>query len=172
MAAGKPAFPNAVVRASQQEADFYLSKANMDAAPANRKDAFQAAMSTITAYSTAGRFKPFSGDTELVPGIRAVPSPGHTPGHTVYKIESQGQILVLWGDLMHVAAVQFPDPSVTIGFDTDSAMAVTQRKKLFAETAAHGYWVGGAHLAFPGIGHLRAAGTGYVYVPANYTVPH
>jgi hypothetical protein len=58
---------------------------------------------------------------------------------------------------------------VTIAFDSDSGMAAAQRKKVFADAAAHGSWVGGAHLSFPGIGHLRAAGTGYSYVPANYS---
>jgi len=169
---GKTAYPNAIVRTSQAESDFWLSKAHMDAAPADRKEAFQTAMNLLNPYVAAGKFKPFAGDGELVPGIRAAVSPGHTPGHTVYKIESKGETLVLWGDLMHVAAAQFADPSVTIRFDTDSDLAVAQRKKVFADAAAHGYWVGGAHLPFPGIGHLRAAGTGYVYMPANYSVPH
>ena len=74
-----------------------------------------------------------------------------------------------WGDLMHVAAIQFPDPAVTIRFDTDTAAATTQRQKAFADAAAHGYWVAGAHLSFPGIGHLRAAGSGYLFVPATYS---
>ena len=87
-------------------------------------------------------------------------------------VESKGEKLVLWGDLMHVASVQFADPSVTILFDTDSAAAAAQRKKIFADAAAHGYWVAGAHLSFPGLGHLRAAGSGYEFVAANYGVPH
>jgi len=166
---GKPVFPNAVVRAAQQEADFWLSKAHMDAAPKDAKDSYQSAMNMLNPYVSAGKFKPFNGEIELVPGIRAVPSPGHTAGHTLYIVESKGQKLVLWGDLMHVAAVQFADPSVAIHFDTDSAMAVMQRKKVFADAAEHGNWVGGAHLSFPGIGHLRASGTGYSYTPANYS---
>jgi glyoxylase-like metal-dependent hydrolase (beta-lactamase superfamily II) len=166
---GKIAFPNAVVRASQQEADFWLSKSNMDAAPKDRKDAFQAAMNMLNPYIAAGKFKPFNGDAELVPGIRSLAAPGHTPGHTLYAVESKGQKLVLWGDLMHVAAVQFPNPAITIRFDTDSVSAAAQRKKAFADAAAHGDWVGAAHLPFPGIGHLRAAGSGYVFVPVNYS---
>jgi glyoxylase-like metal-dependent hydrolase (beta-lactamase superfamily II) len=172
LADGKIAYPNAIVRASQAEADFWLSKAHMDAAPADRKDGFQTAMNMLNPYVAAGKFKPFAGDGELLPGIRAAVSAGHTPGHAVYKIESKGETLVLWGDLMHVAAAQFADPSVTIRFDTNSDLAAAQRKKVFADAAAHGYWVGGAHLPFPGIGHLRAAGTGYVYMPANYSIPH
>ena len=169
---GKIAFPNAIVRAAQQEADFWLSKSNMDAAPKDRKDAFQAAMDMLNPYIAAGKFKPFNGDTELVPGVRAVAAPGHTPGHTLYVVESKGQKLVLWGDLMHVAAVQFPNPAVTIRFDTDSVMAAAQRKKVFAEAAEQGNWVAAAHLPFPGIGHLRAAGSGYIFVPINYSALH
>jgi glyoxylase-like metal-dependent hydrolase (beta-lactamase superfamily II) len=169
---GKIAFPNAVVRASQQEADFWLSKSNMDAAPKDRKDAFEAATNMLNPYIAAGKFKPFNGDTDLVPGVRSVAAPGHTPGHTLYVVESKGQKLVLWGDLMHVAAVQFPNPAVTIRFDSDSAMAAAQRKKVFADAAAHGDWVAAAHLPFPGIGHLRAAGSGYVFVPINYSALH
>jgi glyoxylase-like metal-dependent hydrolase (beta-lactamase superfamily II) len=165
---GKAVYPNAIVRASQQEGDFWLSKAHMDAAPADAKPSYQSAMNMLNPYVSAGRFKPFNGDTELVPGVRASASPGHTAGHTLYIVESKGQKLVLWGDLMHVAAVQFADPSVTIPFDTDSGMAVMQRKKVFDDAAEHGFWVGGAHLSFPGIGHLGAAAAGYNYTPANY----
>src|SRR5580658_2484720 len=100
---GKPAYPNATVRAARQEADYWLSKAHMDAAPKEAQGAFQTAMSVLNPYVAAGRFKAFDGDVELVPGIRAMATPGHTPGHTVYVVESKGQRLVLWGDLMHSA---------------------------------------------------------------------
>ncbi len=172
IADGKRVFTNAVVRAAQAEGDYWLSQAHMDAAPADKKDGFKSAMSAINPYVTAGKFKPFIGDMELVPGIRAMGTAGHTPGHTVYIVESKGEKLLLWGDLMHVAAVQFPDPAVTIGFDTDSATAKAQRIKVFADAATRGYLVGGAHLSFPGLGHLRKAGSGYEFVPVNYTALH
>ncbi len=70
---------------------------------------------------------------------------------------------------MHVAAVQFADPSVTIQFDINAKAAALQRRKAYADAAKQGYWVAAAHLAFPGIGHLRAEGKGYNWVPANYT---
>ncbi len=170
---GKRAFPNAIVRAAQAESEYWLNKAHMDAAPKDRKDGFQSAMNALDPYVSAGKFQPFRGNVELVPGIRAMAAFGHTPGHTVYVVESKGQKLVLWGDLMHVAAVQFPDPAVTIRFDTDSAAAVKARKEVFADVAAHDYWIAAAHLSFPGIGHLRAEpGSGYTFVPVNYSVPH
>jgi hypothetical protein len=85
---------------------------------------------------------------------------------------------MFWGDTMHVAAVQFSDPSLTDKYDKDAAAGAAQRKKIFADAAEHRYWVAGAHLSFPGIGHLRSAGAGagaagagpgYTYLHANYT---
>ena len=169
MAGDKPAFPNAIVRADQHDADFWLSAANLEKAPAEMKGYFQGAQASLNPYVTAGKFKPFDGNTELVPGIKAVAAHGHTPGHSTYLVESQGQKLALWGDLMHVAAVQFANPSVTIQFDTDSKAAAVQRKKAYAEAAKQGYLIGSAHLSFPGLGHLRAEGKGYAFVPVNYS---
>ncbi len=170
MAGDKLAFPNATVHADKHDADFWLSQANMDKAPKEAKGFFQGAMASLNPYVAAGKFKPFDGNTELVPGIKAQAARGHTPGHSTYAVESKGQKLVLWGDLMHVAAVQFANPSVTIQFDTDSKAAAVQRKKAYAEAAKQGYWVAGAHLSFPGIGHLRSDGKGYAFVPVNYGV--
>jgi glyoxylase-like metal-dependent hydrolase (beta-lactamase superfamily II) len=170
-AGGALAFPNATLRLDKADADFWLSEANMNAAPADAKGFFQGAMASVNPYVKAGRLKTFEGDTELVPGIRAQATHGHTPGHNIYVIESQGQKLVLWGDLMHVAAVQFAEPGVTIQFDTDSKAAAKQRKKAYADAAKNGQLVGAAHLSFPGLGHLRKAsgGSGYVFVPLNYS---
>ena len=168
---GKALFPNAVVRADKHDADFWLSKENMEKAPKDAQGFFQGAQVSLKPYVDAGRFKPFEGDTELVPGVKALATHGHTPGHAVYAIESKGEKLVLWGDLMHVAAVQFPDPSVTIQFDTDSKAARAQRQKAYADAAKGGYMVGAAHLSFPGLGRLRAEGKGYVFVPVNYSPP-
>jgi glyoxylase-like metal-dependent hydrolase (beta-lactamase superfamily II) len=167
----KMAFPNATVRADRREADFWLSQANMDKAPADAKDFFKGAMASLNPYVKAAKFSAFDGNTELVPGIRAVSTRGHTPGHANYIVESKGQKLVLWGDLIHVAAVQFGEPSVTIQFDTDSKAAAVQRKRAYADAVKGGYWVGAAHIAFPGLGHVRTSGKAYEWVPANYTVP-
>lgn len=168
LAGDKPAFPNAVVRADKRDADYWLSQANMDKAPADSKGFFQGAMGALNPYVSAGKFKPFDGDTELVPGIKAKATYGHTPGHTIFVAESKGQKMVFWGDLMHVAAVQFENPSITIQFDTDSRPAAAQRRKAYTEAAAQGYLVAGAHISFPGIGRLRSQGNGYVWIPVNY----
>jgi len=108
------------------------------------------------------------GDTELVPGVRAHSTYSHTPGHTIYVVESKGEKLVLIGDLMHVAAVQFDNPAVIIQFDSDQKAAARQRMPAFADAAKNGYMIGASHLSFPGIGRLRAAGKGYTFVPVSY----
>jgi glyoxylase-like metal-dependent hydrolase (beta-lactamase superfamily II) len=166
----KAVFPNATIRAAKAEGDFWLTQANMDKAPAQMKDFFKGAMASMKPYTSADKYKPFQGaDVELLPGIHAIAAPGHTPGHTIYAIESKGEKLVFGGDLMHVAAVQFPDPSVTIQFDADSKAAAPQRKKLYADAAAKGFFVAFTHVSFPGIGHIRKEGAGYEWLPVNYT---
>lgn len=164
------AFPNATLHIDKKDTDHWLSKANLDAAPDDAKGFFQGAMASVNPYVAAGKLVTFSGDTDLVPGIKAKATYGHTPGHSVVEVESKGQKLLLWGDLMHVAAVQFNDPTVTIAFDTDSKAARAQREKAFADAAKNGYLVGATHLSFPGVGRVvkQAGGKGYTWLPINY----
>ena len=171
MAEGSIAFPNATLRIDKRDVDFWLSDANLAAAPDGNKGFFQGAMASVKPYVAAGKLKPFEGNTELVPGIRAVSTYGHTPGHASYLVESKGEKLMLWGDLMHLASVQFDDPSATIAFDSDNSAAQQQRMKAFDDAAKGGYLVGITHVAFPGLGNLRPAanGKGYVWVPLNYS---
>src|SRR5450830_1034883 len=169
MAGDKLAFPNATVRAQKQEADYWLSEANMKK-DASKADFFKGAMASLNPYVKAGKFKPFEGDVELVPGVSSHSGKGHTPGHATYVVESRGQKLVLIGDLIHVAAVQMAHPDVTIGFDSEPKEALASRRQAFDAAARAGYLIGGAHLAFPGIGHLRKEGKGYDFVPVNYEV--
>lgn len=166
---GERTFPNATVHAEQHDVDFWLSTAAKDKAPDDIKGWFDNAAAALGPYQKAGKLAPFSGDATFMPGVSSHAAYGHTPGHATYRFESKGQVLVLWGDLMHVAAVQFDEPSVTIAFDSDEKSAAVQRKAAYAEAAKTGELVGGAHLSFPGLGHLRAEGKGYRFVPVNYT---
>jgi glyoxylase-like metal-dependent hydrolase (beta-lactamase superfamily II) len=166
------AFPNATLRLDKREADYWLSEEAMNRAPEQMRAFFKTAMAAVAPYNTANRFKTFGGATELVPGVFSMPTYGHTPGHTIYRIESKGQTLVLWGDLMHVASVQFDNPGVVISFDTDNNAAAAERAKAYAEAAAKGWLVGSAHISFPGLGNLRANADGksYTWVPLNYSL--
>ncbi len=167
---GKPAFPNASLHIDQKDVDYWLSKANMDAAPEDSKGFFQGAMASVNPYIAAGKLKPFQGNTDLLPGIKAISTYGHTPGHTIYTVESKGKKLVLWGDLMHVAAVQFNNPAVTIAFDTDSKAARAQREKAFDLAVKEGHLLAITHVSFPGMGHLvKIRNTkNYTWIPLNY----
>ena len=168
---GRMAFPNAVVRAERADVDYWLDDTNLSRAKKEDRPAFEAAKAALQPYIEAHRFRPFHGTTPLAAGISALPRYGHTAGHTTYLVESRGQSLMLWGDLIHVAAMQFDNPAVTISFDTNARAAAIQRKRAFADAATRNYLVAGAHLSFPGIGRVRASGRGYVWLPVNYTVP-
>lgn len=165
---GQRAFPNAIVRAQKRESDFWLNQANMDKNP-KQADAFKGAMASLNPYVTAGKFQPFEGNVELVPGISSLSGKGHTPGHATYVVESKGQKLVLIGDLIHVAAVQLERPQVAIAFDSDPKTAAAERRQAFDAAARAGYLVGAAHLQFPGIGHIVKESKGYDFIPVNYT---
>ena len=117
-------------------------------------------------YVQSGRFRPFDGAVELVPGVKALPARGHTPGHTVYVVESEGVRLVLWGDLVHIAAVELPLPTATMAFEADSSQARASRLRALRDAARDGSWVASAHIGFPGIGKVRAERRGgYRWVP-------
>ena len=162
---GERVFPKATVYANKREADYWLDSSNMDAAPPEVKRTFQAVQTAVVPYINAGLFKTFAGNQPLSQGIRAEELFGHTPGHTAYVVESQGKKLLLWGDIVHVAAVQFADPSVTLAFDSDKAAAAAVRCRILKEAAQNQWLIGGIHLAFPGLGYAQATGSGYVFVP-------
>lgn len=167
---GQRQFPNAVVRAGRAEGEYWLSEAQMAAAPAEARESFKHARDMLEPYVSAGRYSPIDGDAELVPGVRAIATHGHTPGHTCYLVESHGQRLLLIGDLVHVEPLQFRNPAITLKFDTDTKAALAQRLRIFREAAHNGEWIGAAHMPFPGLGHIRAEGKGFAWVPANYTL--
>jgi len=160
-------FPNATLHVGKPDVDFFLNPANAGAGGYDRTY-FEEAVKTVGPYVRADKVRPFTSRSEILPGITAIPTPGHTPGHSFYLIESQGQQLEMWGDLLHVASVQFPKPSITIVYDVDPSAAAAQRARQFASAAAQRRLVAGAHLPFPGIGHVRPEASGYSWVPLNY----
>ncbi|SDD36729.1 Glyoxylase, beta-lactamase superfamily II [Massilia sp. PDC64] len=168
LAGGKPAFPNAVVRAAGADADYWLAQDQRAAAPAFLASFFDSAAAALAPYVAAGRFQPFAPGATLVPGIRAVAEPGHTPGHSGYLVEDGGQALLVWGDVVHVAAVQLEQTQATVKYDTSASAARASRTGLLERAAREHLLVGAAHVAFPGLGHVRRDSTGYVWLPLNY----
>lgn len=166
---GQAVFPRATVFASAGEAAHWLSPEVASRAPEGAQRFFQMARDGVAPYVQADRFKTFTGDAEILPGIAPVLSHGHTPGHTSYLLRSRGQQLLVWGDIVHNAAVQFARPTVTIEFDSDSRQALATRLKLLGWTARDALMVAGAHLPFPGLGQIRAEGKGrFAWVPLDY----
>lgn len=161
-------FPNAVVRASQQDADYWLSESQMDSADEGSKGFFQGAMASLNPYVAAKQFQPFADSGQIMPGISAVSTHGHTAGHTSYVIQSKGQSLWVIGDLIHAGAVQFAHPEVTIDFDSKPKQAQLTRQQVFTDLAAGKVLVGAAHIQFPGLGHLTNRDDGFAWVAANY----
>lgn len=165
---GKMNFPNAILRMSQAEADFWLSSKNSEAAPEEFKKYFKMAQDSVKPYQAADKLKPFAAAETLSPGLKAVPTPGHTPGHTSYQFSSKGETILILGDVIHSYATQFPDPKIGVQFDADSKKAIAMRASLFSNAAKNKIWLAGEHLPFPGIGHIRLEGKGYVWVPVEY----
>ena len=163
------AFPNAMLRAPRTEVDIFL---HPDKAPAWTRQWIPFWADLFAPYIKAGKFQSIEEDAVLTPGIRALATHGHAPGHTSYVVESKGQTLIVMGDLVLMGALQFADPSLRSSFDADPRAAAEQRLRIFKMAAADDSWVAGGHLAFPGIGHIRAGPGRYFWVPANYTIPH
>ena len=160
---GAKLFTNAVLRIARLDVDYWGSATVEAAAPADQKGRFAAAKRAIAAYGD--RLQPFELGAELTPGIRSVAAAGHSPGHSCYMVSSGGARLLLLGDTMHVAPVQFPRPEITVAFDFSRDDARARRLELFEMAARENILIGAVHLPFPGIGRLRAKDGAFTYEP-------
>lgn len=154
---GKRVFPNATVWAAKTEAAFWLDEKNQ---------AHQMVAKALAPYGK--NFRTFEASDEIAPGMRIIPAAGHTPGHTAFLFESKGAALLDIGDLVHNRSVQFPHPEVVMSYDSDKAQAAATRKALFERAAKEKLLVSASHIAFPGLGHIRKEGAGYVWVPVEF----
>jgi glyoxylase-like metal-dependent hydrolase (beta-lactamase superfamily II) len=162
---GKPLFPKAKIYLAQQERD-YWTKTNVN----------QGAVAALAAYPgkvetfSPGELSSWQGGSktkELLPGLTPIAAFGHTPGHTLFMIESDGQKLLIWGDLMHAEAIQFPRPDTSVTYDTDPVMAAESRKKVLEYVAANKIPIAGMHLVYPAIGSVSVEGAGYKLTAAR-----
>jgi glyoxylase-like metal-dependent hydrolase (beta-lactamase superfamily II) len=160
-----PLFPQARVHVAKEDYDFFIGSPLPPAIPSRFRDE---ALAALKPYEMAGRLLTFSGQARLFPGVTAIPAPGHTPGHTIYRFESGGRAIEFWGDLLHVGSIQFPRPDVTITFDVDQSSARSQRAAQLQRAAASRQLIAGAHLVFPGIGHVNRKPDGFSWSPIPY----
>jgi glyoxylase-like metal-dependent hydrolase (beta-lactamase superfamily II) len=167
--AGEMTFRNATIRMNRKDHDYWLNPANEAAAAAFLRPMFEGARSVLQPYADAGRVRPFD-EGEVLPGFTAFATPGHTPGHSSFRVVSGDETLLAWGDIVHVSPLQFPDPHVTVTYDSDRVGAMAQRDTVFAEAARRGYWIAAAHIAFPGLGHVAARDGRFSWIPASYTM--
>jgi len=168
---GERVFPNAVVMVSKAENETWLSAEEAAKAPPARQNSFSLVRKAAAPYLAAKCWKTFEPGAELFPGLQTVAATGHTPGHTAYLVTSNNQQLLFMGDVIHNAATQFSHPSIAVQYDSDSVKAVECRKAVFSRLARDKILAAGAHLAFPGIGYLRAEGAGYVWIPVTRPLP-
>ena len=104
---------------------------------------------------------------EILPGIRAIAAYGHTPGHVAFLLTSGASRLLIGGDFLHVALVQFPQPDISATYDMDQKAAAASRRQLMDFAAANRIPLAGMHIVYPGIGMVEADGNGYKFAPAR-----
>lgn len=146
-AGGALTFPNARVHMAQAEWDYLKAEPKMAA----------------LVKAIEAKVAPFPPGAAIAPGITAVDLSGHTPGHSGYQVASGGTRLLYVGDTMHHHVISVRRPDWTIAFDTDAAAAQARRKAVLARAADENLLIHAVHFPFPGLGHIRRRGEGYVW---------
>ncbi|MDR2039948.1 MAG: MBL fold metallo-hydrolase [Bacteroidales bacterium] len=163
-------FPNADIYIAQQEYDYWMSDDAMNRLPENRRGGFHAPRKVIAAYKDKIHLFPApdlkDASKEILPGIRGIAAFGHTPGHTMFLLESGKKKMLVWGDLTHAMAIQMPYPQVAVTYDVDPETAVTSRKEVLEYVTKNKIPIAGMHIAFPGMGEVRKEKSGgYRFIP-------
>ncbi|EIZ87064.1 beta-lactamase domain-containing protein [Methylobacterium sp. GXF4] len=153
-------FANAELVLQEREVAYWSDAGTQASAPAALSPMFDTAQAVLAAY--ADRIRRVSGEAELAPGIRALPLPGHTPGHMGVLIADGSERLLIWGDIVHSQILQMPHPDWTVIWDTDPAEAITTRRHILDRAATEGLSVTGMHLASRG--RIKRTGAGYALI--------
>jgi len=163
MTNGQRFFPNAELVMHENELAHWLDDGAMSKVDErSRQLYFGAGREQVAPYKDRTRlFR----QGEVFPGVTAVPSLGHTPGHTAYLIASGDDQLMIWGDTVHVPEVQTAFPEAGMAFDTDLAAAASSRKRMFDRVATDGILIAGMHLHFPAFSRLARRGDAYTLYP-------
>jgi glyoxylase-like metal-dependent hydrolase (beta-lactamase superfamily II) len=163
----KPMFPNAEIMVPETEWVFWMDESNVSKLPEPAKGQIKNPARVFGALGN--KVTKYQDKKELVPGITAVFSPGHTPGHFSHLVSSGNNTLLVQADITAGAATLFVrNPDWKFVFDTDREQAVATRKKLYDMAATDKMLVQGFHLPFPAVGNIEKAGNGYRLVPATW----
>jgi glyoxylase-like metal-dependent hydrolase (beta-lactamase superfamily II) len=130
----------------------------------------EAAMDSFSEEAHLAQFQPLlksvrAGD-RVVERLTAFDMPGHASGHTGYAFNTEEDTFLFIGDIVHVPALQFSDPTLTWGYDDDQSAARETRLQILTDTADSGTWIAGPHLGRPGISRVVRKDQSYDYQPA------
>ena len=161
-AAGRAVFPNAELIVHAQEAAFWLDREPSSGATERVRRNIGKGQAAVAPYRDRMRRVH---DGEALPGISATLLPGHTPGHTGWLVHSGNDAVMMWGDVVHMPAIQVPRPDAALVFDVDPDVARATRQRTFDRVATDRLRVAGAHMDFPGFGYIVRKGTSYRFEP-------
>lgn len=165
-ATGEPRFPNANYYVRETEWAFWTGDASLQALPEQFHGMVMGTRGNLGPI--ADRAERVAGDVEIVPGVRVVDTPGHTPGHVSIHISSGDQQLLCLGDTITSDLITFRHPEWYFAFDMDPEQAVATRRRLFDQVATDGIPVIGYHLTFPGVGYVMRDGDVYAWAPMDW----
>lgn len=164
--AGERLLPNAQLVAAEAEWAFTHDEAVFAAIPEAFRPSILASRAQLAPYAGGREMLSMNKQSEIAPGVTAIPLPGHTPGHMGLEIASNGASLVIWGDIVHAPAYQFSHPDWSVAFDSDATTAIASRTRMFDMAATNDSMVAGMHLDFPALGYVERRDDAYRYVAA------
>lgn len=162
---GSLVYPRAQVLVPEPEHAFWMDETAMNARPEAQRGGFQLARRVFSELP-AGQLQRFTPGSELAPGLRSVAAFGHTPGHTLFELQSAGQTFVYVADLTNVPALFARNPDWAVSFDMDAEAARRVRRATLQRVVETQALVGGYHFPFPAFGRIAAQGEGYAFQPA------
>jgi glyoxylase-like metal-dependent hydrolase (beta-lactamase superfamily II) len=160
---GTPAFPKAEIMVPATEHAFFTNEANMEKASPTNKGNF----ANVKKVFDGLKVTQFEAGKEVVPGITAIASPGHTPGHTSFVVASGNKRILIQGDIALAPDIFVKNPELQILFDNDKEVAVATRKKIYDMAVAEKLPVIGYHFPFGTVSYVEKAGNGYRLIAAN-----
>jgi glyoxylase-like metal-dependent hydrolase (beta-lactamase superfamily II) len=167
-AEGTPAFPNAEVLVPATEWKFWMDDGEMSRAPAGRMAGLFKNNRNIFEAGLKKKVTPYEWGKEVVPGLLAVESVGHTPGHTSYVLSSGSGKVFVQSDVTNNPNPFATNPGWHAFFDQDGDVAEKTRRRVYDMVVAEKLQVQGFHHPFPGLGHVEKDGSGYRVVPAPW----